>query len=88
MAIQLGEEKDIITFHGPQFEDGYSLFPLSVEQLLDICTAQSIDLTTDLPIPPNAQFNELPIFAARFYNAVFNRMKFMYSTQVNLITDN
>ena len=87
MAIQLGEDKDIISFHGPQFEDGYSWFPLSEEQLLAICTTQNIDLTTDLPIPTNAQFNELPIFASRFYNIVFNRMKFMYTKHVQLITD-
>lgn len=87
MAIQLGEDKDIISFHGPQFEDGYSWFPLSEEQLLAICTAQNIDLTTDLPFPATALFNELPIFASRFYNIVFNRMKFMYSIHVNLITD-
>lgn len=87
MAIQLGEDKDIISFHGAQFEDGYSWFPLSEEQLLAICTAQNIDLTTDLPLPANAQFNELPIFASRFYNVTFNRMKFMYSIHVNLISD-
>ncbi|MBO4586215.1 MAG: hypothetical protein J5677_00145 [Bacteroidales bacterium] len=86
MAIQLGEE-DVISFHGAQFEDGYSWFPLSEEQLLAICTTQTIDLTTDLPLPANAQFNELPIFASRFYNIAFNRMKFMYSIHVNLITD-
>ena len=86
MAIQLGEN-DVISFHGAQFEDGYSWFPLSEEQLLAICTTQTIDLTTDLPLPPNAQFNELPIFASRFYNIAFNRMKFMYSIHVNLITD-
>ena len=87
MAIQLGEDKDIMSFYSPQFEDGYSWFPLSEEQLLVICTAQTIDLTTDLPLPPNAQFNELPIFASRFYNIAFNHMKFMYSIHVNLITD-
>ncbi len=87
MAIQLGDDKDIISFHGAQFEDGYSWFPLSEEQLLAICTAQNIDLTTDLPLPDNAKFNELPIFASRFYNIIFNRMKFMYSIHVNLISD-
>ena len=87
MAIQLEKGKDIISFHGAQFEDGYSWFPLSEEQLLAICTAQTIDLTTDLPLPANAQFNELPLFASRFYNVTFNRMKFMYSIHVNLITD-
>ena len=87
MAIQFGEDKNVISFHGLQFEDSYSWFPLSEEQLLAICTTQSIDLTTDLPLPANAQFNELPIFASRFYNIAFNRMKFMYSIHVNLITD-
>ena len=94
LAIKMGEADDeedddveIITLHGAQFDDGYSWFPLSEEQLLAICTAQTIDLTTDLPLPANAQFNELPIFASRFYNVTFNRMKFMYSINVNLITD-
>lgn len=95
MAIKMGKENndeddyvEILTLHGAQFEDGYSWFPLSEEQLLAICTTQMIDLTTDQPLPANAQFNELPIFASRFYNIAFNRMKFMYSTHVNLITDN
>ena len=87
MAIQLGENKDIISFHGAQFEDGYSWFPLSEEQLLAICTTQNIDLTTDLPLPDSAKFNELPIFASRFYNIIFNHMKFMYSIHVKLIAD-
>lgn len=87
MAIQLGEDNEVIMFHGPHFEDGYSWFPLSEEQLLAICTTQNIDLTTDLPLPDNAKFNELPIFASRFYNIIFNRMKFMYSVHVKLIAD-
>lgn len=72
---------------GYNYDNGYSWFSLSMEQLLAICTTQSFDLTTDLPLPSNAQFNELPIFASRFYNIAFNRMKFMYSVHVNLITD-
>ena len=85
MAIQAG--KDIFTLRMQHYNDGYSWFSLSMDQLLSICTTQSIDLTTDLPIPTNSQFNELPIFASRFYNIAFNRMKFMYSVHVNLITD-
>lgn len=87
MAMQLGDDNSIISFHGPQFEEGYSWFPLTEEQLLAICKTQSVDLTTDLPLPENAKFNELPIFASRFYNIIFNRMKFMYSIHVKLIAD-
>ncbi|MCR5424970.1 MAG: hypothetical protein K6E93_09500 [Bacteroidales bacterium] len=85
MAIQA--ENDIFTLRMQHYDNGYSWFSLSIEQLLDICTTQSIDLTTDLPLPSNAQFNELPIFASRFYNIAFDRMKFQYSIHVNLITD-
>lgn len=88
MAIKLDEAAGVLALPMLQHVDGYTWFKLSEEQLLSICTTKAIDLSTDLPVPPNAQFNELPIFAARFYNAVFNRMKFMYSTHVNLITDN
>lgn len=87
MAIKVGNDNDVLTMQFVHYANEYTWFKLSKDQLLSICTAQTIDLSSDLPIPSNAQFNELPIFAARFYNTVFNRMKFMYSTHVNLISD-
>ena len=87
MAIKVGNDNDVLTMQSVLYANGYTWFKLYENQLLSICTAQTIDMSSDLPIPPNAHFNELPIFAARFYNAVFNRMKFMYSTHVNLISD-
>lgn len=88
MAIKVGDDNDILSLQMHLFADGYTWFKVSEAQLLTICAAQKIDLSTDLTLPANAQFNELPIFAARFYNTVFNRMKFMYSVHVNLISDN
>lgn len=85
MAIKAGNK--ILTFQMQYYEGNYTWFSLTMEHLLAICTTQSIDLSTDLPLQPNAQFNEFPIFASRFYNIAFNRMKFMYSIHVNLITD-
>ncbi len=87
MAIKVGDDNDILSLQMLHYADGYTWFKISEAQLLAICTAQKIDLSTDLTLPANAQFNELPIFAARFYNTVFNRMKFMYSIHVNLISD-
>lgn len=87
MSIKIGDNADVLTLRMLNYANGYTWFKLSEAQLLAICTTQTIDLSTDLPLPTNAQFNELPIFAARFYNTVFNRMKFMYSTHVNLISD-
>lgn len=88
MAIKLDEDAGVLVLPMLHHADGYTWFKLTEPQLLDICTSKDVDLSTDLPLLSNAHFNELPIFAARFYNTVFNRMKFMYSTHVNLITDN
>lgn len=87
MAIKLDEDSGVLALPLLRHIDGYTWFKLSEEQLLSICTAKAIDISTDLQLPKKAQFNELPIFAARFYNAAFNRMKFMYSTFVKLISD-
>lgn len=88
MAIKLNGDKGVLILPIQHFVNGYTWFKLTESQLLDICTSKDIDLSTDLTLPSNAHFNEFPIFAARFYNAAFNRMKFMYSVHVNLITDN
>ena len=87
MSVMISEGKDIIDLPKVHYANGITWFLISEAQLLAICTSRAIDLSTDLTLPTNAHFNELPIFAARFYNSAFNRMKFMYSTHVNLISD-
>ena len=87
MEIKIGDGKNVLALQKAHISEEYTWFILSEEQLLSICTTQKIDLSTDIPIPSEAQFNELPIFASRLYNIAFNRMKFMYSTHTKLITD-
>ena len=87
LALQTESKKKTLSLQLHNYSEGYTWFTLSEAQLLSVCTAQTIDLSTDLPIPDNANFNELPFFASRFYNVAFNRMKFQYSTHVKLITD-
>ena len=86
MAILMDDDQ-VLSLQPVEDSNGYTWFGLTEAQLLSICTTKAIDLSSDLPIPTNAQFNELPIFASRFYNIVFNRMKFMYTKHVQLITD-
>ncbi len=62
-------------------------FALPFDVLLTLCTAKKVDISTDIKTDPRAQYNELPIFASRFYNAAFDRMKFIYSVNVRMITD-
>lgn len=87
MAIQMDGDQ-VLPLQPVGSSDGYTWFDLTIDQLLSICTTKAIDLTSDVLIPANAHFDELPIFASRFYNIAFDRMKFMYSKQVQLITDN
>lgn len=60
---------------------------LSADVLLAICQTRSFDIETNQHVPATARFADFPIFASRFYNAVFDRMKFLYSTQVKLLSD-
>ena len=62
-------------------------FALPFDVLLTLCTAKKVDISTDIKTDPRAQYNELPIFVSRFYNAAFDRMKFIYSVNVRMITD-
>lgn len=85
MILLLNE--DIVSLPLQNQESQTSWFRLSVEQLLQICTAQKIDLDTDLETEESIQYHELSTFACRFYNLVFNRLKFLYSVNTRLITD-
>ena len=68
-------------------EHDTSWFVLPIDLLLSLCQAEYVDIDSDIKIESNTQFNELPIFASRFYNIVFDRMKFLYSVNIRLITD-
>lgn len=62
-------------------------FILSEHTFLAICQTHSFEIDINQRLPENADFSEFPIFAGRFYNAVFNRMKFLYTTEVKLWSD-
>ena len=79
--------KDIISLPLQDQDSQTSWFRLSIEQLLQICTTQEIDMNTDLETEDSIQYHELSAFASRFYNVVFNRLKFLYSVNIQLITD-
>ena len=85
MILQLNE--DIVSLPLQNQDSNTSWFRLSIEQLLQICTARNIDIDTDLETDDSTQYYELSTFASRFYNVVFNRMKFLYSVNIRLITD-
>ena len=85
MILQLNE--DIVSLPLQNQDSTTSWFRLSVEQLLQICTARNIDMDTDLETDEYIQYYELSTFASRFYNVVFNRLKFLYSVNIRLITD-
>ena len=79
--------KDIISLPLQDQDSQTSWFQLSIDQLLQFCTAREIDLDTDLETEESIQYYELSTFASRFYNVVFNRLKFLYSVNIRLITD-
>lgn len=83
----LQHDNSIISLPLQNQDSSTSWFRLSIKQLLQICTAHNIDLVTDLETDKSIQYYELSTFASRFYNVVFNKMKFIYSVNVRLITD-
>lgn len=85
MILQLNE--NIVALPLQNQDSNTSWFRLSIEQLLQICTARNIDMDTDLKTDDFTQYYELSTFASRFYNVVFNRLKFLYSVNIRLITD-
>lgn len=79
--------KDIVYLPLQDQDSQTSWFQLSIDQLLQFCSAREIDLDTDLETEESIQYYELSTFASRFYNVVFNRLKFLYSVNIRLITD-
>lgn len=67
--------------------DGKYLFNLSIDELYVICTAKTIDVATNLTDTENVNYNELRFYSSRFYNLIFDKRKFLYSLNINLITD-
>lgn len=85
MAIKI--DNDIFQLKQHNQESKTAWFALPFDVLLTLCTAREVDISTDIKTDPRALYNELPIFASRFYNAAFDRMKFIYSVNVRMITD-
>ena len=80
-------DEDIInlTLHNQENKTVWFVLPMDV--LLHLCKARDVEISTDVKIDAKAQYNEFPIFASRFYNAAFDKMKFVYSLNVKMITD-
>ena len=85
MALKIGNDIHQLKLRSQESKTAW--FELPFEVLLTLCTAREVDISTDIKTDPRAQYNELPIFASRFYNATFDRMKFIYSVNVRMITD-
>lgn len=83
----LSLNKNIISLPLHDQDRQTSWFQLSIDELLQICTAQEIDLETDLETDGSIEYHEMSAFASRFYNVVFNRLKFLYSVNIHLISD-
>lgn len=71
-----------------QQENRTAWFILPMEVFLALCRSKEVDISTDIKTDKKTQYNELPIFACRFYNATFDQTKFLYSINVRMITDN
>lgn len=85
MVMKLDEE--IVVLASIDKTENTTWYRLSIDQLLQICTARDIDIDTGLETTELALYHELATFASRFYNLVFNRLKFHYSINVGLVTD-
>ena len=85
MALKVDNDIQQFKLHSQESKTAWFALPFDV--LLTLCTAKKVDISTDSKTDPRAQYNELPIFASRFKNAAFDRMKFIYSVNVRMITD-
>lgn len=85
MALKVDNDIQQFKLHSQESKTAWFALPFDV--LLTLCTAKKVDISTDIKTDPKALYNELPIFASRFYNAAFDRMKFIYSVNVRMITD-
>lgn len=85
MALKTGNDIHQLKLQSQESKTAWFVLPLGV--LLSLCTSKNVDISTDIKTDQRAQYNELPIFASRFYNAAFDRMKFIYSVNVRMITD-
>lgn len=59
---------------------------ISYQELKAICMSSSILYSTNC-FPLDYDFSELPIYCARFYNIAFDRNKYVYSLNKQLISD-
>lgn len=87
LRMTLRIDKDIFNLSLHKQDSKTAWFDLPMEVFCSLCVAKVVDINTDLKTDTNAQYNELPIFASRFYNAAFDKMKFVYSVNVKMITD-
>ena len=85
MALKIDDDIHQLKLHSQDSKTAWFALPFYV--LLKLCTAREVNISTDIKTDPKALYNELPIFASRFYNAAFDRMKFIYSVNVRMITD-
>lgn len=68
-------------------EDKTAWFVLPIDTFIALCTSKEVDISTNIKTDKEAQYNELPIFACRFYNVAFDSTRFIYSVNVRMITD-
>lgn len=52
-----------------------------------ICKADLIGIATNLTDEESVNYDELKFYSCRFYNLIFDKRKFLYSLNINLITD-
>lgn len=67
--------------------NGKYFFSLLTEELYMICKADLIGIATNLTDEESVNYDELKFYSCRFYNLIFDKRKFLYSLNMNLITD-
>lgn len=67
--------------------DGYLSFLMSTMDLWAICRSNTIKIASNFIDEQGFNCNELKYYSCRFYNMVFDKREFLYSLNMNLITD-
>lgn len=85
LVIRLNHCKNI-TLALNKIENGAYYYSLDYDVLLQICQSKNIEISCNMITVP-VNYSEFIAYSCRFYNLVFNKEKYIYSLNLNLLTD-
>lgn len=81
------DELFVITPRFERWEGDLAIFQIGIAEFERICESRTISFTSNLMDAEAGYYEEFIPYCCRFYNAIFNKNKFLYSIHQNLISD-